>query len=135
MKNNYLAGGYIFLPTYADLTDEETKTHKDTDETPVMYFAIKKDAIPTFLGQGANADSVKQFMDTFDYDESNGLYCYGLLTGGVLCTWCREREQPLKIFDCDDINGILALMDIVSGILQDAGFGDASKYLDALFEI
>lgn len=137
MDNN-LAGGYILIPTYAVLDDKDAAVLKDDDETPVMYFAIQRDAILRYLHDESGDDAgstVDHWLNEFDYDESQALYGFGLLEGAVAFSWCEYLDDPFHVINITDQNAIAAAVDLLSGKLQENGYTEASKFLDAMFNL
>lgn len=136
--DNSLAGGYILIPTYAVLDDKDASMLKGNDEVPVMYFAILKDAILRYLHdeseQGAES-AVDHWLNEFDYEESQALYAFGLLEGAVAFSWCEYLDEPFHAINITDQNAIAATVDLLSGKLQESGYTEASKYLDAMFNL
>lgn len=68
---NKLAGGYIWLFTYADLSDEESKAESENDEVPTAVVAVKESWLRDFIKEdfGDESDAVDCFLEEYTYDE------------------------------------------------------------------
>lgn len=136
--DNALAGGYILLPTYAVLKDNDEAMLKETDETPVMYFAIQKGSFLRYLRVENENDAeaaMAHWLGEFTYDESQILYEFGLSEGAVAFSWCEYLDAPFHAINIADQNAIAATVDLLSGKLQENGYTEASKYLDVMFNL
>lgn len=131
-----LAGGYLLLPMSAYGAYLEGSEGEDK---PTMYFAIIKDEIMNYLNAPVeDLSTVNQWLETFSEEEARALYDFAELDGpsdAVPFTWVPYAEEPLEIQCIESHSSMLALMDFLSGKLQENGFEDASKYLDAIFGI
>lgn len=124
--DNNLVGGYILLPAY----DEDAVT-AETDETPVLYFAIKKEAINQFVGGDDTA--VDHWLSEFTYEDSTELLAFGRLAGEVIFEYSQDADKGFLAVNITDTNALGAFMDFISGKLQESGETSASQALDGMF--
>lgn len=134
---NKLAGGYIWLFTYADLSDEESKAESENDEVPTAVVAVKESWLRDFIKEdfGDESDAVDCFLEEYTYDEMAQLEAAAILDGAVAFQDRFGYDGSFKFYGSLDENAVLAFIDYVSGCLNERGFAEASKYLDVTFSL
>lgn len=130
--NEKLAGDFILLPTYASAS-HETPSMKDSDESPIMYFAVSRACLKDYLRVDTD-EEINKWLHQFTFDENEFLYEYALNEDGIAFAWCEDWDDPLELLGSGN-NTLLAVMDFISGTLQENGFEEASKYLDCLLNL
>jgi len=123
-----LCGGYAWLPTYADNVE-------DSDEDAlIMRVAIKDDLLKQYL-QRHNLGDLKGFLTRADIDDVWNAYQELTETNAIAFTWCLERDRQFIFYNMNTAGAMNAFIDAVSNHLQKNGFEEASKYLDAMFDL
>lgn len=128
-----LAGGYIWLVTYATLNDEEAKAENGGDDVPTAAIAVKETFLREFIKEdyGDADDAVDRFLAEYTYDDLMDAAPMAILEG-ALAFEHRSGYDGTFLFPCPlDKDAVMAYTDYLSGLLAENGFGEASKYLDA----
>lgn len=120
-----LSGGYLFLPT-------STGTSSDGS---YIWYAVSHEALCGYLRENNVAED--SFLSEFTSEEVDELVAYAMLKSddGVAFSYCADRDEPFEVFSISGWNAMAAFLDVLSGGLQEAGYQDASKYIDALFDL
>lgn len=132
-RDGYLAGGYVLLHTRAILDDEEAEALKGPDETPLAQIAVKRDWLERWLAD-SEYNSIDAFLNAYTAEDIGELRTQAVFEGAVAFIYGEEADDLFKFPAKCDTNAMLAFADFLSGRLQENGYEDASKYLDALFE-
>lgn len=130
---SFLAGGYILLPTYAVLSDEEYEETKDWDETPIEYVAIQTDYLLNRLKAMGYLD-LTDFLCNYTYDDVDGFIDDAAKHNAVAFEYRPALDEKFRFPKTCKGDAMYALLDFVSGHLQENGFESASKYLDCWLE-
>lgn len=127
-----LSGGYLFIPTYADLTDEEFAVTKDWDETPLAYLGVERNFFLKFIAD--RYESEKEFFSEYTYDDISDLEGAATLADALAFSYrpALDKKFDLPEFCRDD--AMIALVDFLSGKLQEAEHNEAAAYLDSVMQ-
>lgn len=136
-SDNNLAGGYILLAAYANLTDEEFAAEKDNDETPVAFIAVKETFLMNWIDNLSSPGyrDIDDFLDSYTYDDIIGLEETAALQDALAFSYRPSLDRKFDFPAACEGEAMLAFADFISGKLQDNGFENASKYLDCLLDI
>lgn len=120
-----LAGGFCLVKS-VDLDDPDNK------ELPVLV-AAKEDFLLAFANK-KGYDSLEAFYSKYTAKDVGNLEYQANHAGSMAFRFHTETgELAFPVYMKSD--GVLAIIDFISGKLQEKGFTDASKYLDCLFEL
>lgn len=133
--SNELSGGYILLPVHAELTDEEADAIDGDDEMPLMYAAISRESLKRYLGENTTDEELEHWLSDANSEDTDDVYGFALLDDGVAFTWDELRDEPFEVVGIDSFQAMQAAMDFISGKMQESGYGDASMWLDSLFDL
>ncbi len=129
LSDPFLAGGYILLTTYAVLSDEEYEETKDWDETPIEYAAIQTDYLLNRLKAMGYLD-LTDFFCNYTYDDVDGFIDDAAKHNAVAFEYRPALDEKFRFPETCKGDAMRALLDFVSGHLQESGFEAASKYMD-----
>ena len=105
----------------------------------IIRYGIEKEWLAHYAAQDTNDEgkpmSLEEFMENYTSDESNAAYLAALLVGKVAFVEDSEEDAPLSICGENEPWKNIAMVDHISQMMQDAGYTNASKYLDAAFDI
>lgn len=129
-----LAGGYILLTTYATLSAEEYEETQDWDETPTAHVAIKLEYLLNRLKEMKYFD-LSDFLYNYTYDDLVFFAAQAMLDHAVAFEYRPSLDEKFSFPETCEKNAMYALLDFVSGHLQENGFEAASKYMDSWLEL
>lgn len=120
-----LAGGFCLVKSI------DTDNPNDVD-LPVLI-AVKEDSLLAFVNE-KGYDSLEEFYSKYTAKSVGNLERWANYAGKMAFSFhTGTGEFMIPTYMKND--GVFALIDFISGKLQENGFTDASKYLDCLFEL
>lgn len=120
-----LAGGFCLVKSI------DTDNPNDVD-LPVLI-AVKEDSLLAFVNE-KGYDSLEEFYSKYTAKSVGNLERWANYAGKMAFSFhTGTGEFMIPAYMKND--GVFALIDFISGKLQENGFTDASKYLDCLFEL
>lgn len=110
-----------------------TKCSKDDENCMTQEFVVL-DGQWLENNLAANDMSLPDFLNSYTSEDVDALLGDAILQGGFLFSYHPDSDEP---FDCmDDMKWkFRAFADLVAQMLQDEGFEEASKAIDATFEL
>ena len=136
-RTNKLAGGYIWLRTYADLSEEESKAEGENDEVPFGTDVVLESWLCEYITEdfGDEDDALERWLEEYTYEDMAQLECAAIRDGAIAFQHRDGYDGSYEFYGPLDKDAVLALMDYVSGCLNENGFAEASKYLDTAFSL
>ncbi len=129
-----LSGGYILLTTYAMLSAEEYEETEDWDETPITYVAIKFEYLLNNLKELKYFD-LSDLLYNYTYDDLEYFAIEAMSDHAVAFMYRPSLDKKFRFPVTCKRSAMYALLDFVSGHLQENGFESASKYIDCWLEL
>lgn len=131
-KDNFLAGGYVLLTTYASVRFDTLADN--SDETPTAVIAVEKDYLTSFaINEGF--DSLQEFLDEYIYDSVPLLANLAEAMDALGFAYAESADKQFYFPETNKGSAMLAFADFLSGKLQEQDFEDASKAIDAMLDL
>ena len=127
-----LAGWYCLVTARAHLSDDEFKAL--SGEYPMVTLAVEQSYLLDYIN-GLGYSSLSEFFSEYTSEDTDGLEGNAELNHALGFVHAPESDEPFRFPDKVSGQAMLAFADFLSGMLQDAGYEDASKHLDCLLDL
>ena len=125
---------YILLTTFAELTPEEAEFANRSGESPLAVVSVAREYLERWI-LCSDFRSLDEFLSTFTYDIVEVLAADAERAGFLAFYYRPNLDQHFKFPEFCRGDALEAFADFLSSLLNDNGYIDASKYLDALMEL
>lgn len=129
LKDHYLAGGYVLL----EIPEGQIAIEDATAPSPRTIIAVDKDFLEDYAIY-TEETPLDVLLNDYSWETAICIWQKAELESKLGFEYRPQLDIPFVFPDECPSQVMLAFADFLSGLLQDQGYEDASKYLDALFE-
>ena len=107
----------------------------DTEYMQMVFFEAER--VLAFLREGVNHCSLQEFLNEYTSEETTALLGYVLVHNEFALVYSGDEDEKFKVYGTprDMNNFVLLCAEVFSGLLNENGFDDASRWMDALMDL
>ena len=114
------------------------RTVMEPDDTEYMQMVLfESETVRAFLSEGGKDCSLQEFLKEYTSEETTALLGYVLVHNEFAFVYSGDEDEKFKVYGTPHNmnNFVLLCADIFSGLLNENGFDDASRWMDALMDL
>ena len=106
----------------------------DSEYTQMAFF--ESETVMEYLRETGRTDC-QAFLNEYTSEDTTAMLGYALVTNRFALLYCGDEDDKFKVYGRPRImsNFMLLCAEVFSGLLNDYGFDDASRWLDALMDL
>ena len=125
-----MPGGYVCVTAYAAL--DEAALGED-DETPTCVLCVEENWLSNYIK--TEWVSLEKFLSEYTYDAAEGMEQAAIGAGALAFVYCDRLDGGFRLCAEKDPAAQKAMLAFISDMLNDAGYEDASNWMDAQFRL
>ena len=125
-----MPGGYVCVTAYAALDEADLGVD---DETPTCVLCVEENWLSNYIKP--EWDSLEKFLSEYTYDAAEGMEQAAIGAGALAFVYCDRLDGGFRLCAEKDPAAQKAMLGFISDMLNDAGYEDASNWMDAQFRL
>ena len=100
----------------------------------IETIAVSKKWLADYISDDDDAQDIQSFMENYTTEDTDQIVGQAILDNTIAFTFCEDRNPKIELYG-DKNESAEVVVDYISQVLQDNGYENASKYIDAMFEL
>lgn len=100
----------------------------------IETIAVSKKWLADYISDDDDAHDIQSFMENYTTEDTDQIVGQAILDNTIAFTLCEDRNPKIELYG-DKNKSAEVVIDYISQVLQDNGYENASKYIDAMFEL
>lgn len=100
----------------------------------IEAIAVSKKWLADYISDDDDAQDIQSFMENYTTEDTDQIVGQAILDNTIAFTFCEDRNPKIELYG-DKNESAEVVIDYISQVLQDNGYENASKYIDAMFEL
>ena len=100
----------------------------------IETIAVSKKWLADYISDDDDAHDIQSFMENYTTEDTDQIVGQAILDNTIAFTLCEDRNSKIELYG-DKNKSAEVVVDYISQVLQDNGYENASKYIDAMFEL
>lgn len=107
----------------------------DSEYTQMAFF--EAETIQDYLQETTGKQDIPAFLNEYTSEDTTAMLGYALVTNRFALLYCGDEDEKFKVYGRPRSmsNFMYLCAEVFSGLLNDYGFDDASRWLDALMDL
>ena len=100
----------------------------------IETIAVSKKWLADYISDDDDTQDIQSFMENYTTEDTDQIVGQAILDNTIAFTLCEDRNPKIELYG-DKNKSAEVVIDYISQVLQDNGYENASKYIDAMFEL
>ena len=100
----------------------------------IETIAVSKKWLADYISDDDDAHDIQSFMENYTTEDTDQIVGQAILDNTIAFTLCENRNPKIELYG-DKNKSAEVVIDYISQVLQDNGYENASKHIDAMFEL
>lgn len=100
----------------------------------IETIAVSKKWLADYISDDDDTQDIQSFMENYTTEDTDQIVGQAILDNTIAFTLCEDRNPKIELYG-DKNKSAEVVVDYISQVLQDNGYENASKYIDAMFEL